>query len=102
MRTAVTPERECAATATLDEVMAAVDDRLADGQPHLLGDVLTLSDVVFAVAAALAVWPEQYGGAMPPLELTPPALQDVVARTRERPSGAHALRIYREHRFPAR
>ncbi len=98
----LTPERVRAAGATLEEVMAAVDDRLADGRPHLLGAVLTLSDVVFAVAAAPAVWPEQYGGAIPRLEATPPALRDVVSRTRERPSGAHALRIYREHRSPAR
>ncbi|SNS14564.1 hypothetical protein SAMN06893096_102218 [Geodermatophilus pulveris] len=98
----LTPQRVRAARAALDEVMAAVDDRLADGRPHLLGDVLTLSDVVFAVAAAPAVWPEQYGGAVPPLELTPPALRDVVARTRARVSGDHALRVYREHRAPGR
>jgi glutathione S-transferase len=97
----LTAERERAARATLEAVMTAVDDRLADGRPHLLGDVLTLSDVVFAVAAAPAVWPEQYGGAVPPLELTPPALRDVVSRTRERASGAYALRVYRDHRSPA-
>ena len=96
----LTPERERAARATLEEVMTAVDARLADGRPYLLGDVFSLSDMVFAVAAAPAVWPDRYGGAVPPLDRTPAVLQDVVRRTRERPAGAHALRVYRDLRSP--
>ena len=75
-----------------------VDERLSDGRRYLNGDRFSLSDMAFAVAAAPIVWPDEYGGAVPALPDTPPALREVVAETRARQSGTFALRIYRVHR----
>lgn len=94
----LTSSREVAKLATIRTVMGQVDERLADGRRYLLGDHFTLADMAFAVAAAPVVWPAEYGGALPPLEATPPALRSVISEMRQRPSGAYALRIYRDHR----
>ena len=80
------------------KVMQNVDARLSDGRPFLMGDHFSLSDVAFAVAAAPAVWPDEYGGKLPPLADTPPEIQNAIAEMREHPAGQFALRIYREHR----
>jgi glutathione S-transferase len=96
----LTPARERAARAAIDEVMTTVDARLADGRRYLQGDVFSLSDMAFAVAAAPVVWPDEYGGAIPDFDETPPALREAILRMRDRPSGAHALRVFREHRAP--
>jgi glutathione S-transferase len=97
----LSPARAEKMLATIRSCLQRVDDRLADGRPYLLGDGFTLSDMAFAIAAAPVVWPDEYGGAIPALADTPPELQAVVRECRARPSGAHALRIYREHRNPA-
>jgi glutathione S-transferase len=94
----LSPARADKMLATIRSCLQRVDDRLADGRPYLLGDGFTLSDMAFAIAAAPIVWPDQYGGAVPALADAPPELQAVVSECRGRPSGAHALRIYREHR----
>jgi glutathione S-transferase len=94
----LSPARADKMLATIRSCLQKVDDRLADGRSYLLGDRFTLSDMAFAIAAAPIVWPDQYGGAVPALADTPPALQAVVAECRARPSGALALRIYRDHR----
>jgi glutathione S-transferase len=52
----------------------------------------------FTIAAAPAVWPDNYGGPLPPLAATPAPLQELVAEARQHPSGQFALRIYRDHR----
>ena len=96
----LTPRRAADALATIETCLQRVDERLADGRRYLGGDRFTLSDMAFAIAAAPVAWPEQYGGAIPALHETPPELQAVVRRTRERPAGALALRLYAEHRRP--
>jgi glutathione S-transferase len=96
----LTPARERAARLKIEDVMTTVDARLADGRPYLDGDVFSLSDMAFAVAAAPVVWPDEYGGAVPAFDETPPELRELIVRMRERPSGAHALRVFREHRAP--
>jgi glutathione S-transferase len=91
-------KRAADALSAIRGVLDRVDARLADGRRYLNGDRFSLSDMAFAVAAAPIAWPENYGGAVPPLHVTPPALQSVIAETRARPSGAFALRIYKDHR----
>jgi glutathione S-transferase len=98
----LSPARAEKMLGTIRSCLQRVDDRLADGRRYLLGDRFTLSDMAFAIAAAPVVWPDEYGGAVPRLADTPPALQAVVRECRERPSGALALRLYRDHRDGAR
>lgn len=93
-----TDARAQAALTAIRSVLAAVDARLADGRRYLNGERFTLSDMAFAVAAAPVAWPEEYGGAVPALHDTPPGLRAVIEETRARPSGAFALRVYREQR----
>jgi glutathione S-transferase len=98
----LSPARAEKMLATIRSCLQRVDDRLADGRPYLLGERFTLSDMAFAIAAAPVVWPDEYGGAVPALAATPPALQAIVRECRDRPSGALALRLYRDHRDGAR
>lgn len=93
-----TEHRASDALDTIRAVLGRIDERLADGRRYLNGDRFSLSDMAFAIAAAPVAWPDNYGGAIPSLGDTPPALQSVVAETRDQPSGAFALRIYRDHR----
>jgi len=98
----LSPARAEKMLATIRSCLQRVDDRLADGRPYLLGERFTLSDMAFAIAAAPVVWPDEYGGAVPALAATPAALQAIVRECRDRPSGALALRLYRDHRDGAR
>jgi glutathione S-transferase len=79
-------------------ILDGIDARLADGRLYLHGDRFTLADLAFAVGVAPAVWPDAYGGPLPPLADVPQPLQAAVAECRARPSGAFALRIYAERR----
>lgn len=94
----LTASRASDALGTIRSVMGHVDERLADGRRWLNGDTFSLSDMAFAVAAAPVAWPDNYGGAIPALADTPPGLHSVVSETRDRRSGAFALRIYGDHR----
>jgi glutathione S-transferase len=94
----LTPSRAEEALAQIRQVMKDVDLRLSDGRPFLMGDHFSLSDMAFVVAAAPIVWPDEYGGKLPPLADTPPEIKNAVAEMREHPSGQFVLRLYRERR----
>jgi glutathione S-transferase len=93
-----TDKRAAAALDHIRTILDGVDARLADGRRYLHGDRLTLADITFATATAPVVWPDGYGGPLPPLAQTPAGLQAAVAECRARPSGEFALRIYADHR----
>ena len=93
----LTASRAEDALSQIRKVMQTVDERL-NGRPYLMGDHFSLSDMAFAVAAAPVVWPDEYGGTLPPLADTPAEVQRAVAEMREHPAGQFVLRIYREHR----
>jgi glutathione S-transferase len=80
--------------ATFDEV----DAMLADGRTFLVGSAPTILDFGFAAMAVPAVWPPEYGGALPPFDRVPEPLRAEVAKFRERPAGKFALRMYRDFR----
>jgi glutathione S-transferase len=68
---------------------------------YLVGDTLSAVDIYYAcmLAPALVLSQEEgYGVWLPALEDTPPAYADRARALRERPAGAHALRIFREER----
>jgi len=96
----LTAKRASKALDDIRSVMQKVDERISDGRPYLMGDHFSLSDMTFAVNAAPAVWPDEYGGSLPALADTPPVMQTAIKEIREHPSGQLALRIYREHRNP--
>lgn len=97
-----TDRRAADALRTIRRVLERIDDRLADGRRYLNGDTFGLSDLALAIAAAPVAWPDNYGGAVPALDETPPGLRSVISETRDRPSGAFALRIFRNHRTTGR
>jgi glutathione S-transferase len=87
--------------ARIEEAFAAVDDRLADGRPYLLGDRFSAADLGFASMAALAllVQPnEGYGAWLPSMDRLPPEFGAIVKRLRDTPAGRFALRMFAEER----
>lgn len=92
--------REWART-RIQEDLDFVGERLADGRSYLVGDKLSTADVTFAALAAPALFPEAYGGPLPPISELSVPMADEVKRFRDTPAGAFALRIYRQHRRSA-
>jgi glutathione S-transferase len=94
----LTAQRAAEARDTIRSALGKIDGRLSDGRSYLYGDRFTMHDMAFAIAAAPTIWPDNYGGPLPPLSATPAPVQELVAECRARPSGAFALRIYHNHR----
>lgn len=94
----LTAENADAALVTIRRTFDAVDQRLGDGRPFLLGTRFTLADLLFAVMAAPVLVPEGYGGAIPPLAAMPAEVRQLAEELREREAGRFALRIYRDYR----
>ena len=92
-------------SATAEQAMAdvratfeEVEDRLRDGRPYLCGDRFTAADLTFSALAAAVLVPPEYGVALPQPPELPPDAASFVNELRERPAGAHALRMFREQR----
>ena len=71
---------------------------LSDGRPYLCGERFTAADLTFAALCAPVLMPPGYGVPLPQPEILPEATARLVRRAREHPAGAHALRMYAEHR----
>lgn len=83
----------------IDEELAIVSAKLADGRRYLAGDRFGAADLTFAALAGPALLPPGYGGRRfiaPPL---PARLERQILARRATPAGRHALRMYREHRL---
>jgi glutathione S-transferase len=84
-----------------DKIRRAFEDvgrRLSDGRPYLLGDRFGIADLAFAAFAAPLLRPPEHPYGRPrSLE----GLSAEVQTLRETPAGAHALRMYRDHRKAA-
>ncbi len=78
-----------------------VAERLSDGRPYLCGERFTAADLTFAALCAPVLMPPGYGVPLPQPEILPEDTARLVWRAREHPAGAHALRMYAEHRRAA-
>jgi glutathione S-transferase len=82
----------------LDEVLAAMNERLADGRTTLTGESFTAADLTFAALAAPVVLPPTYVQRLGGIDRIPRALvaiRDEMLATR---AGAFAMRIYEAYR----
>ena len=93
----ITDDAVARAKATLQELFAEVEERLADGRPYLTGERFTAADLTFASLAAPAIGPALYVERRFPKGALDSVLPHLVA-FRETPAGAHALRMYERHR----
>jgi glutathione S-transferase len=71
---------------------------LAERGRYLSGARFGAADLTFACMAAAVVFPPIYGVRLPQLQELPPRTAALVRRSREHPAGAHALRVFAEHR----
>jgi len=94
----ITPgiERQDEATVWREFDFAA--ERLADGREYLSGDRFSAADLTFAALAAPMVVPPEYTVPLPQPDALPPGPRGLVERAREHPAGAHALKMFRQHR----
>lgn len=85
-----------------DAVGEALHRQAAHGRgDFLVGDHLTAADIAFASLAAPVLLVQPFEGAhfwLPRAEDTPPAMQRLVRELRAHPAGAHAIRLFRQHR----
>jgi glutathione S-transferase len=93
------PQTAVKMTDQFQGVFHRTDQLLSDGRPYLLGDRLSIIDILFCANGAPCVLEPRYGAPLPTLEQTPPAMQEVVKACRERPSGKFIQRIYQQHRL---
>ncbi len=86
--------------ATVYDWFDALDRHFAEGHKYLLGDRLTLADLLFVGYGAPIVMPDGYGAPLPQLDELPPKVRSVVAQLRARETGRYLMRMYSE--VPAR
>ena len=101
----VTEPRAAAGLEATKQVFAEVDARLADGRRYLMGgDEMTFVDITFASLAALALFPDGYGGnavsvRSAPLAEMAPAWRAEIEALRDTEAGRYVARLYEEERF---
>jgi glutathione S-transferase len=81
----------------LEASLQALEDRRNGGR-YLVGDRFTAADLTFAALCAPLVAPPEYGVALPALDEVPGEFRATLHAWRDTPSGATALRLYRDHR----
>lgn len=89
-----------ASLARVEGAFAAVEERLADGRPYLVGESFGVADLTFASLAAPMLAPEGYGGAFPPYARLPAAMRSTIDRLRATRAGRYGLELYERHRRP--
>ncbi|WP_437826794.1 glutathione S-transferase family protein [Sorangium sp. So ce1153] len=82
----------------LRAVLDAVNERLRDGRPFLVGDRFSAADLTFAALAAPLTAPERHPAPFPPAGELPAGMRDLIEALRGEPAGAFVRRLYRDHR----
>ena len=90
-------EAEAAVWRELDHVA----ELLGDGRGFLCGDRFGAADLTFAALAAALIVPPVYGVPLPQPDVLRPDTAALVERARAHPAGAHAMRMFAEHRRAA-
>jgi glutathione S-transferase len=83
------------------EEVAFVNGLLADGRNYLVAERFTAADLTFScmMAISLLIQPhEGFGATLPPLDLCPPAVQELARGLRATPAGQFVLRMFAEER----
>ncbi len=90
-------------TRKLEEVLAAVEERLAaaerEGRSWLVGDTFTAADLTFASLAVPVLLPETSAYAFPPRTMLPAEAARLAQRLSATRAGAHALRTLQTERL---
>ena len=94
----VSPKEVERSRETVKKIFDEVAELLRDGRPYLTGDRFTAADLTFAALATPVVYPERYARYAMPTESLPPPIRELIARHRDTPAGAFAMRMYERHR----
>ena len=86
---------------SLRQVFTGISQRLSDGRPYLCADSFTAADLTFAALSWPLIFPPRWeaSGLFLPLEKLPRPWRALAEELRSTPAGAHALRMYDQHRF---
>jgi len=85
---------------TILSLFESLSKRIPSDNAFLIGDRLSVADLVFASATAPITLPAEYGAPFPKLSDLPGEMKTTVDAVRKTAAGRLALRIYRDHRSP--
>jgi len=74
--------------------------RILEKQPYICGDEFTAADLTFATLAYPTVFPPEFEDVMMGINDMPLEYQKIINDFRATKAGQHAMRMYRDHRFP--
>jgi glutathione S-transferase len=94
----ITPESALRSLERVRSIFAQVDQRLSDGRKYLNSDRFTAADLTFAALAAPALFPAEYQGVLPMLDVMSTGMREEVSRLRETDAGQFALRLFAAER----
>jgi glutathione S-transferase len=94
----ITPAGLARSRTVLDEELAAVASRLADGRRYLCGETFTAADLTFAALCAPLVMPPAYQRFTGGLDVTHPSIRGLLDEGRATTAGLFALSLYDQHR----
>jgi len=97
-RLRITPESAQRSIERVRGVFREVDERLNDGRRFLVGERFTAADLTFAALAAPVLFPADYGGSYPTLDVVPVGMREEALRLRDTDAGRFALRLFSEQR----
>ncbi len=84
--------------AKIEETFNVISEQLADGRRYLVGDRFSVADLTFASLASPVLLPREHPFGLPRPEEFPAEARTQIEAWRATPAGAHALRIYADHR----
>jgi glutathione S-transferase len=94
----ITPGIEVQDEAAVWREFDFVAQTLEQRGPYLCAERFTAADLTFAALSASVIAPPEYGVTLPQPDEVNSATAALVQRARAHPAGAHALRLFAEHR----